>query len=89
MFTSWPVRRTTIMCSTTGDRFTASSAMSFRRTILPRIHPPSAVMSTRLCASSMRSASASTLKPPYTTEWMAPILAQASMAMGSSGMRPM
>ena len=37
--------------------------------------------------SSMRPCSASTEKPPKTTEWIAPILAQASMAKTISGMR--
>ena len=72
-----------------GWRAMASSAMSLSGTILPRSQPPSAVISTRLWASSMRSASASTLKPPYTTLCGAPILAQASMAITCSGMRGM
>ena len=36
-------------------------------------------------ASSMRLASSGEAKPPNTTEWMAPIRAQASMAMIASG----
>jgi hypothetical protein len=33
----------------------------------------------------MRSRSAAAEKPPNTTEWIAPMRAQASMAIGSSG----
>jgi hypothetical protein len=36
-------------------------------------------------ASSMRVASSCAAKPPNTTEWIAPIRAQASMAMAASG----
>ena len=36
-------------------------------------------------ASSMRAASSGAAKPPKTTEWMAPMRAQASMAMGAAG----
>ena len=36
-------------------------------------------------ASSMRVASSRAEKPPKTTEWMAPMRAQASMAMAASG----
>ena len=39
--------------------------------------------------SSIRPWSESTEKPPKTTEWIAPILAQASMAKTISGTRPM
>ncbi len=35
--------------------------------------------------SSMRVASSFAAKPPNTTEWMAPMRAQASMAMAASG----
>jgi len=63
--------------------------ISLSGTILPRSHAPSAVMATLLWLSSMRPCSASTEKPPYTTECTAPILAQASMAITISGMRPM
>ena len=51
----------------------------------PRRQPPSAVMSTLASASLMRSASESAEKPPNTTEWAAPMRAQASSAIGSSG----
>jgi hypothetical protein len=36
-------------------------------------------------ASSMRVASSGAAKPPNTTEWMAPMRAQASMAITASG----
>ncbi len=36
-------------------------------------------------ASSMRVASSFAAKPPNTTEWIAPMRAQASMAMAASG----
>ena len=36
-------------------------------------------------ASSMRLASSGAAKPPKTTEWTAPMRAQASMAMAASG----
>jgi len=49
---------------------------------------PSQVMSSLDSESTIRPASASTEKPPNTTEWTAPILAQASMANMISGTRP-
>ena len=64
---------------------TASSAAGLRPTALPRRQPPSAVMTTLACASLMRPASASAEKPPNTTVCGAPIRAQASIAIGSSG----
>jgi hypothetical protein len=63
----------------------ASSAAAFRLTALPRRQPPSAVISTLAWASLIRPASASALKPPKTTVCGAPMRAQASMAIGSSG----
>ena len=45
----------------------------------------SAVMRTLASASLMRSRSESGEKPPNTTEWIAPIRVQASMAMAASG----
>jgi len=52
---------------------------------LPRRQPPSAVTSSLARASLLRSATASALKPPNTTLWVAPMRAQASMATASSG----
>ena len=63
----------------------ASSACPLRWTGLPRRQPPSAVMSTLAWASLMRPARASAEKPPKTTVWGAPSRAQASIAIGSSG----
>ena len=42
-------------------------------------------MSSFACASLMRSASESGLNPPNTTEWTAPMRAQASIATTASG----
>ena len=89
MRTSWPVRCTTITVSTVGQRRTASSTVFFSSTILPFMKPPSAVTTTFDSESSMRPCSASTENPPYTTEWMAPIFAVASIAITISGMRGM
>jgi hypothetical protein len=52
---------------------------------LPPRQPPSAVMSSTAPASSMRSLSDSAEKPPNTTEWMAPMRAQACIATMASG----
>ena len=72
-------------CSTDGVSTSASSACCLSPTALPRRQPPSAVMSTFAWASLIRPASASAEKPPKTTVWGAPSRAQASIAMGSSG----
>ena len=48
--------------------------------VFPPRSPLSAVMTKRLSQSVMRPASASGEKPPKTTEWIAPMRAQASMA---------
>ena len=52
---------------------------------MPPRQPPSAVMTTRAPASSMRSRSDIAEKPPNTTEWIAPMRAQACMAITASG----
>jgi hypothetical protein len=72
-----------------GQRRTASSTVFFSSTTLPFMKPPSAVMTTFDSESSMRPCRASWLNPPYTTEWTAPIFADASMAITISGMRGM
>jgi hypothetical protein len=41
------------------------------------------------CASSMRVASSFAAKPPNTTEWIAPMRAQASMPIAASGIMGM
>ena len=52
---------------------------------VPRRYWPSAVMTSLAWASSMRERSASAENPPNTTEWTAPIRAQASIATTASG----
>ena len=63
----------------------ASSTVSFSGSALPRRQPPSAVICSLACASWLRSAIASAEKPAKITEWIAPMRAQASMAIASSG----
>ena len=77
-------------CTTTtpvidGVSASATSAVGLSSAAWPRRQPPSAVMSTFASASLMRSDSESAENPPNTTEWAAPIRAQASRAIGSSG----
>ena len=80
------MRSTTTTCSMLGQSATATSAVGLSRPGLPRRQPPSAVTRTLHSASLMRSASESAENPPNTTEWAAPMRAQASMATtGSSG----
>ena len=67
----------------------ARSAAPFRSTTPPRRQAPSQVMSTRAPASSTRSTMASEENPPKITLWAAPMRAQASIAMASSGTMPM
>ncbi len=64
---------------------TASSAVSFKFIVFPPLYPPSAVINILAPASIMRSARAFAEKPAKTTEWIAPILAQASIEIASSG----
>ena len=71
--------------STVGDFASASSTVSFSGSALPRRQPASAVICSLACASLLRSAIASAEKPAKITEWIAPIRAQASMAIASSG----
>ena len=62
---SWPVRLSTITrCTISCARSTASSVIFFSSTILLFIQPPSPVISTFDCASSIRECSASVEKPP-------------------------
>ena len=61
----------------------AASALS-GNTRPPR-SPASAVISIRASQSWILSLSAAAEKPPNTTEWIAPMRAQASMTIGSSG----
>ncbi len=78
-------RSTTTTFSTEGALARATSAMGLSRWAWPLRKPPSAVTRTLHSASLMRSDSESAEKPPNTTEWGAPMRAQASMATGSSG----
>ena len=59
--------------------------MAFSGTFLPPRRPSSAVMISLLAQSAMRSAIELGAKPPNTTEWIAPMRAQASMATAASG----
>ncbi len=63
----------------------AWSTLAFSGTAAPLRQPPSQVMTTFAPASFIRSRSASAEKPPNTTECTAPIRAQASMAIATSG----
>ncbi len=85
MVTALPVRRSTTHFSTVGDFCKARSTFSFNGNCLPRRQPPSAVRITLAEALLFRSAMASAEKPPKMTQWIAPIRAQASMAIASSG----
>ena len=85
MSTGWLQRLKTMHFSTVGDLARAASTFCLSGTTLPRRQPPSAVMSSLALASLLRSATASALKPPKTTLCVAPMRAQASMAMASSG----
>ena len=58
----------------------AASVLAFSGTLRPPRRPSSAVMTTLEPQSSMRPASDSGEKPPNTTEWIAPMRAQASIA---------
>ena len=78
------MRRTRITRSTPGQRSSAASTFRFRGMRLPPRRPSSAVITSLESQSWMRPASASGEKPPNTTEWIAPTLAQASMATAAS-----
>ena len=85
MWAPSPNRSTTMRCSIVGADATASSAWCLSPTFLPRRQPPSAVIRTFAPQSLMRPLSASAENPPNTTVCGAPIRAQASIAIGSSG----
>ena len=80
-----PVRLTTITVSTSGHCRSAVSALRFSGTLRPPRSPSSAVIRTVERQSSMRPARLSGENPPNTTEWMAPMRAQASIATAASG----
>ena len=83
--TSSLVRCTTRTFSTVLSPSTAASTAGLSGAVLPRRNWPSAVMTSLASASAMRVRRASAEKPPNTTEWGAPIRAQASMAATASG----
>jgi hypothetical protein len=85
MFTAAPVRATTSTRSTPGVRRSASSTLALSGTALPPRIASSAVITNRLSASRIRPARLSGEKPANTTEWIAPMRAQASMANAASG----
>ncbi len=80
MSTAAPVRLTTTTQSTPPVLATAASTLAFSGTFLPPRRPSSAVMTTLDWQSVMRWARLSGEKPAKTTEWIAPIRAQASIA---------
>ena len=63
----------------------ASSSSGLYGTTLPAREPASAETMTFGLASSMRVARLTEAKPPNTTEWIAPMRAQASIANTASG----
>lgn len=63
----------------------AASTVALRGMILPPRRLTLAVMMKSLSQSSTRARMESAEKPPNTTEWIAPIRAQASMAKAASG----
>ncbi len=86
---SSPTRFTTIQVSTFSSicsdaRAIAVSAFGFIGIAFAPRKVPFAVMSVLQVESTIRSANASAEKPPNTTEWIAPIRAQASIATVAS-----
>ena len=82
--TSAPVRVTTITVATSRCS-SAASTLRFEGICLPPRTPSSAVITATASQSAMRPARLSGEKPPNTTEWTAPIRAQASIAAAASG----
>ncbi len=62
----------------------ASSSNGLYGVTLPARLPASALTTSTGCALSMRLARLTLAKPPKTTEWMAPMRAQASIAKAAS-----
>ena len=81
---SLPVLFTTTIFSTQSHSLTAISTLALRGIDLPPRTPSSAVMTSLHSLSSILSLRASGEKPPKTTEWIAPSLAQASIATVAS-----
>ncbi|MNZ49580.1 hypothetical protein D3C78_673520 [compost metagenome] len=84
---SEPVRlQTMIFCTLlVSGLVRASSTLAFSGVFLPPRTPSSAVITIFDLQSMMRPARASGEKPPNTTEWIAPMRVQASMATTASG----
>ena len=80
-----PVRLNTNTVWTRGQARSAASTLALSGTWRPPRSPSSAVTTTRQSESRIRSLSDSGEKPPNTTEWTAPIRAQASIATAASG----
>ena len=78
--TCWPVRFTTRQAGSSAQWLSAWLTLSLSLVTRPPRGAPSAVITTLASQSSIRLASASGEKPANTTEWIAPIRAQASMA---------
>jgi hypothetical protein len=85
MFTAHARRSVTITFSTLGQVSRASSTTRFTGICLCPRFRPSLVSTIVACASWMRSLRLCALKPQNTTLWMAPMRAQASVAITSSG----
>ncbi|MNF88610.1 hypothetical protein D3C84_711080 [compost metagenome] len=82
-----PVRlHTMIFCTlAVSGLVSARSTLALSAVRLPPRRPSSAVITTFDLQSMIRPARASGEKPPNTTEWIAPIRAQASIATTASG----
>ena len=85
MSMSPPVRRTTTQLFIVGHFSSAWSVLAFKGMGRPPRTPSSEVMMRFESQSWMRPARASGEKPPKTTEWMAPMRAQARTATAISG----
>ena len=82
---SVPQRSTTTTCSIFGSESRISSTAGFIGTGSPRRSVASAVTSAFASETSIRSRTDSAEKPPKTTLWIAPMRAQASIAISVSG----
>src|SRR5690554_1009381 len=79
------VRFATKTVETFGQDSKASSTMPFRSIVLFPLKEPSLVMTSLQSESLIREERAVAEKPANTTEWMAPIRAQANRETGNSG----
>ena len=85
MLTAPSPRLNTMTLLMVGQSLRASSMMAFRGMIVPARNPTSAVMTATLSESWIRLLMDSAENPPKTTEWMAPMRAQAKRATAASG----